>query len=198
MAISASMTRTGAPPKTDSQVPSGRRRTTGSFGARLPMRTRIRKSAPVAAICAARNPAPKFRSASRTIPARRLRGRAGAQVVSPSRTAERGVDDAGAAGDQGQQPQRRVAAPAAGAAALLGVDGQVRLAVGDRHDGAVDRAHEQALPPRRVRGRAAQQEEQLAQRPRAQARRAWVIADEAGAATGRPPRPAASRRQTWQ
>ena len=44
--------------------------------------------------------------------------------------AEHGVDDgAGAAADQGQQPQHRVAGAAVGAAALLGVDGQVRLAV---------------------------------------------------------------------
>ena len=60
----ASMTRTGIPPKRDSHDPSGRRLRTGSPGAPLPARTRIRKSALVPAICAARNPAPKPRSAS--------------------------------------------------------------------------------------------------------------------------------------
>ena len=76
--ISASMTRTGMPPKRDSHDPSGRRCRTGSFGELFPVRTRIRKSASVAAICAARKPAPKFRSASRTIPACRLPSRLGA------------------------------------------------------------------------------------------------------------------------
>ena len=82
---------------------------------------------------------------------------------------EHGVDDgAGAAADQDQQPQHRVAGGAVRAAALLGVDGQVRLAVGDGHDRAVDRADQQSPPPRPARGRAAQQEEQLAQRRRAE------------------------------
>jgi hypothetical protein len=60
------MTRTGTPPKSDSQEPSGRRCMTGSFGELpLPDRTRIRNSASAAAICAAaRNPATKLRSAS--------------------------------------------------------------------------------------------------------------------------------------
>lgn len=79
---------------------------------------------------------------------------------------EHGVDDsAGAAADQGQQPQHRVAGAAVHAAALLGVDGQVRLAVRDRHDRAVDGGHQQSPPPRLTRRRPAQQEEQLAQRP---------------------------------
>ena len=83
--------------------------------------------------------------------------------------AEHGVDDgAGAAADQDQQPQHRVAGGAVRAAALLGVDGQVRLAVGNGHDRAVDRDRQQSPPPRPARGRAAQQEEQLAQRSRAE------------------------------
>ena len=83
--------------------------------------------------------------------------------------AEHGVDDgAGAAADQDQQPQHRVAGGAVLAAALPGVDGQVRLAVGNGHDRAVDRAGQQSPPPRPARGRAAQQEEQLAQRSRAE------------------------------
>ncbi len=82
---------------------------------------------------------------------------------------EHGVDDgAGPAADQGQQPQCRVAGPAVGAAALLGVDRQVRLAVRDRHDRAVDRDRQQPPPARFRRARAAQQEEQLAQRSRAE------------------------------
>ena len=81
--ISASMTRTGMPPKRDSQDPSPQRLRTGSFGEQFPLRTRIRKPALVPAICAARNPAPKFRSASRIMPACRLASSAGAQVVSP-------------------------------------------------------------------------------------------------------------------
>ena len=82
--------------------------------------------------------------------------------------AEHGVDHgAGAAADQGQQPQHRVAGGAVRAAALPGVDGQVRLAVRNGHDRAVDRADQQSPPPRPARTRAAQQEEQLAQRSRA-------------------------------
>ena len=71
----------------------------------------------------------------------------------------------GPAAGQDQQPQRRVAAPSGGTAALLGADSQVRLAVGNGHDRAVDRDRQQPPPPRPRRGRAAQQEEQLAQRP---------------------------------
>jgi hypothetical protein len=83
--------------------------------------------------------------------------------------AEHGVDDgAGPAADQDQQPQHRVAGGAVRAAALLGVNSQVRLAVRDGHDRAVDRDRQQPPPPRPARGRAAQQEEQLAQRPRAE------------------------------
>ena len=41
--ISASMTRTGMPPKRDSQDPSPQRLRTGSFGEQFPLRTRIRK-----------------------------------------------------------------------------------------------------------------------------------------------------------
>jgi hypothetical protein len=49
----------------------------GKPGALFPVRTRIRKPALVPAICAARNPAPKFRPASRIMPAqRRVAGRA--------------------------------------------------------------------------------------------------------------------------
>ena len=78
---------------------------------------------------------------------------------------EDGVDHgAGAAADQGQQPQHRVAGAAGGAAALPGVDGQVRVAVGNGHDGAVNRDHQQSPPPCPARYRAAQQGEQLAQR----------------------------------
>jgi hypothetical protein len=44
----------------------------------------MRKSAFVAAICAARYPAAKPRSASSSIPARRLANSSGAQAVSPS------------------------------------------------------------------------------------------------------------------
>ena len=80
--------------------------------------------------------------------------------------AEHRVDHAaGAAADQGQQPQRRVAGPAVRAAAVLGVDGQVRRAIRDGHDGAVDGDHQQPPPAGGRRGGAAQQEEQLAQRP---------------------------------
>lgn len=46
--------------------------------------TRITDPARVAAICAAGKPAAKFRSAGRTIPARRLVGSSRAQVVSPA------------------------------------------------------------------------------------------------------------------
>jgi hypothetical protein len=86
MVISASMTRTLTPPNRDSQDPSGRRRRTGSFGALFPVRTRIRKSAFVCVIFRARNPAAKFRSASSSIPARRLGSSRGVHVVSPQET----------------------------------------------------------------------------------------------------------------
>jgi hypothetical protein len=51
---------------------------TGSPGAPRPVRTRKRKSAPVSVTCAARKPAPKFRSASKIIPACRLPSSQGA------------------------------------------------------------------------------------------------------------------------
>ncbi|HEY3958527.1 MAG TPA: hypothetical protein VGM53_34620 [Streptosporangiaceae bacterium] len=86
MVISASMTRTGTPPKRDSQEPSGRRRKTGSLGELFPVRTRIRKPALVAAISLASQPAAKLRSASSSIPACRLASSGGVQVVSPMET----------------------------------------------------------------------------------------------------------------
>ena len=196
--ISASMTRTGMPPKRDSRT----RRRSGPGPEASGSSSRCGPgsgTALVPAICVARSPAPKFRSASRIMPACRLASSAGAPVVSPLDTgAEHGVDDgAGAAADQDQQPQHRVAGGAVPAAALPGVDGQVRLAAGNGHDRAVDRADQQSPPPRPARGRAAQQEEQLAQRSRAEPPPAWVIADAVGTATGSPPSPAATRCQTW-
>ena len=82
----ASVTRTLTPPNSDSQDPSGSRCRTGSFGALRPVRTRTRKSALAPVIIRARNPAAKFRSASSSIPARRLGSSRGVQVVSPDET----------------------------------------------------------------------------------------------------------------
>ena len=101
--------------------------------------------------------------------------------------AEHRVDEgAGAAGHQRQQPDLGVAG-AAVVARVLGEPGQVRRAVGHRQDGAVDRAHQQPVPPcpalARGSGRAAQQIKQepqrrgpdpaprLGQRPRGRCRR---------------------------
>jgi hypothetical protein len=58
----------------------------GEPRAPFPVRTRIRKSALVCVIFRARNPAAKFRSASRSIPACRLGSSKGVQVVSPQET----------------------------------------------------------------------------------------------------------------
>ena len=80
----------------------------------------------------------------------------GAGHLAGADRAEHGVDQrAGPAADQGQQPQHRVAGAAGRAAALLGVDSQVRCAVGDGHDGAVHGADQQPPPPGCARGRAA-------------------------------------------
>ena len=88
--------------------------------------------------------------------------------------------------------RHRVAGVPVAAAALLGVDGQVRRAVGDGHDRAVDGDHQQPPPPGPGRVRAAQQGEQLAQRPRPG--RAPRLGDR-GRGRGRGAQPVQARRQ---
>ena len=168
--ISASMTRTGMPPKRDSQDPSPQRAQDRKLRGAVPAADPDQEVGPGSRDLRGQEPGAEVpvgeQDHARVQAGEQCRGAGGLAL---GHGAEHGVDDgAGAAADQDQQPQHRVAGGAVLAAALPGVDGQVRLAVGNGHDRAVDRAGQQSPPPRPARGRAAQQEEQLAQRSRAE------------------------------